>query len=652
MGFAEDKVYDHILKNLKNFKNIRVASLADSLSCLTDADRDELHSREETRGSQATVYRFYQHLRCRQGWVLDLINALHQNNAGHLADELQHVYDSWQARSPATAAASFPPGTNNAHPAAARTGAQTLSPRQNPAPDAPFAEQQSQDLPTGIHPPLLPSAATATSMDRDARTPVQESLPQTLQEQERPQPPPPGSTICDGVSDGHSSEGHLSHPIEVVQVAPVTPGAASVAVPSAVSLERGRDWLSRPQHPVCVDNGCFGNANHLHRGVPGLGLHRPLPPRDVGMARRPEQPKNEPQEDLYISTGSPPRLEETARREEPQAPDSSPKKRVVPNSEHSEPPGSFVDVRSPLLIQQQFDAEQKQVRMLQEDGGDGDTCMETTTPVAALAPRDASPPSNTSLKPPVQKEKPPVEEMVSRTPSMASGTPSMASSTCSMPTKEKVGSSEGTSARTASQVSSAMSIWTSCSRNVERDVELSKPSASLLTAGESLEAAERYPSSQKSKSHSSNVAGSLSFSSDPIMVSTDSSRSEERLCRVSSGCPAPAACADPREEEAARASRDSHPSSSWDSTSLVVHEVRVDHYPSTQLEAGNDLRDGINPLGNTPVLDSSRGPGSATSSSEARVPPEDNNGPSLLYILPGIAVISVVAFLVYARLRK
>lgn len=39
MGFAEDKVYDYILKNLKNFRNIRVASLADSLSCLTDADR-------------------------------------------------------------------------------------------------------------------------------------------------------------------------------------------------------------------------------------------------------------------------------------------------------------------------------------------------------------------------------------------------------------------------------------------------------------------------------------------------------------------------------------------------------------------------------------------------------------------------------------
>lgn len=49
MGFAEDKVYDYILKNLKNFKNIRVASLADSLSCLTDADRVIFCSLESCR---------------------------------------------------------------------------------------------------------------------------------------------------------------------------------------------------------------------------------------------------------------------------------------------------------------------------------------------------------------------------------------------------------------------------------------------------------------------------------------------------------------------------------------------------------------------------------------------------------------------------
>lgn len=39
MGFAEDKVYVHILRNMDKFKNIHVASLVDSLGCLTEADR-------------------------------------------------------------------------------------------------------------------------------------------------------------------------------------------------------------------------------------------------------------------------------------------------------------------------------------------------------------------------------------------------------------------------------------------------------------------------------------------------------------------------------------------------------------------------------------------------------------------------------------
>ncbi|KAF1482197.1 Mitochondrial antiviral-signaling protein, partial [Pygoscelis antarcticus] len=651
MGLAEDKVYDYILKNLKNFKNIRVASLADSLSCLTDADRDELHTREETRGSQATVYRFYQHLKCRQGWVTDLINALRQNNAGHLADDLQHVYDSWQARPPAPAAASFPPAASNACPAVSSIGAQTTSLGPNPAPGAPLAEQPCRDLPVGGRPPLLLGAATAVSTDLDARAPVQESLPKNLLEQESARSPPPGSAVRDGVSDGHGREGHPLHPIEVAPVAAGTLGAASVAVPSAAPPEWGQDWLSRQQHPVCVDNGCFGNANHLHRGAPGLGLGRSLPLRDAGSARSPKQPRNEPEEDFYISTESPLRLEETARSGGPQPPDSQPKQKAVPGSEHSEPPGSFVDVRSPLLIQQQFDVEQKRVGMLREHGGDGDTWMETTTPVATPAPRDASPSCDTSVKPPVQEKELPAGEVASSTPSM--------------PTKEKVlpasvdppppvaRSFEGTSGRTASPLSSATSIWVPCS-NVERDVELSKPGVLLSVAGESPEAAGRCPSSRGLSGPFSGASDSLTFSSDPLMVSTDSSSSGEALSRVSLGCPAPAAREDPGGKEAAGASRDSRLPPSWDSTSLGTHEVRVDHYPSTQLGAGSDLRDRASPFGNSPVFDSSGGQGTATTSSQAKVPPGDSNRPSLPYIVPavGIALISAVAFLVYARLQK
>nr|XP_009933083.1 PREDICTED: mitochondrial antiviral-signaling protein [Opisthocomus hoazin] len=337
MGFAEDKVYDYILKNLKNFKNIRVASLADSLSCLTDADRDELHSREETRGSQATVYRFYQHLKCWKGWVPDLINALRQNNAGHLADELQHVYDSCQARL--------------------------------------------------------------------------------------------------------------------------------------------------------------------------------------------------------------------------QPPDSLQKTQAAPGPQHGEPPGSFVDVYSPLLVQQQFDAEQKRVEMQREHGGGGDAEMETT-PVATPVSRGTSLSCDTSVKPPVQESKLPEGEMASSTLSMLTKEKGLPASADPLPTV--AGSSEGTSGRTASRVSSATSIWASWS-NVERDVELSKPGDLLSTPGESPE-----------------------------------------------------------------------------------------------LGAGNDLRHGAGPLGNSPDFDSGGGRGAATSSPQAKVPPGDRSGSSLPYIVPavGIALISAVAFLVYARLQK
>ncbi|NXS52296.1 MAVS protein, partial [Brachypteracias leptosomus] len=632
MGFVEDRVYEYIMKHLSHFKNIRVAPLVDSLSCLSDTDRDELHTREETRGNNATAYRFYQFLKCRQGWVLDLIEALRHNNAGHLADELQLVYDSCQPRRypPCPKA---PTTASDARPAASSISAQTPSPGPSPAPSAPSAQQPPRDMPLGDHPPLLPSGASTTSDDLDARAPVQESLPKTLLEPESPRPPPLGSTVHDGASDGHGGDGHLPHPSKATQVASETPRTVTMAVPSSAPPEQGgQAWLSRPQHPVCVDNGCFGNANHLQRGAPGLGLRGSLPPREVGAAPSPKQPHNEPEENSYVSTVSPPRLEETSHTREMQPPSSPPNKQAAASS--AEPPSSFVDVRSPLLIQQQFDAEQKLVRMLQESR-DGDTQMESTTPVATLVPRAASPSWDTSLKPPVQEEKPLVGQTVGSTPSMEKVPPALMDS---LPPVAR--SSEGTSGRMASRGSSVTSIWTPCN-DEERDVELSKPGVLLSTIGVSPEGAGRCP--QGTSSPCCPESGSLSFSSSSLMVSTNSSSSAQAPFRVSSGCLAPAAPADPGIKEAAGASRNSHPPPSWDST----HEVHVDHYPSTQLEADNNLRDGAD------LLDLSRGRDAATSSSEAKMPPGDSHGPSLLYILPtmGIAVLAV-AFLVYNRWRK
>ncbi|NXQ38320.1 MAVS protein, partial [Catharus fuscescens] len=620
MGLAEDKVYTHITRNLKKFSTIRVASLADSLTCLVDSDRDELLAREETRGNQAAVFRFYQHLRCRRGWVQDLIQALHQNNAGHLADELQEVYDTWQPRPRSSAPASSLP--SDAHPAASSTSAQTPSQGPNPAP---LAGQPRQELPIGDHPPVLPGAATTTSKDLEARVPVQESLPKKLLEQESPRPIPPESKVHGGVSTG---EGNLSHPTGAVPVSVGTPG---VAVPSAVSPEQGRDWLSR--RPVCVDNGFFGNANHLHRGTPGLALGRSVPSRDSGATHSPGQPRNEPEENSDISTESLPRLEGAARGVGQQPPNSVPKKQPVPSSGHGEPTGSFVDVRAPLLIQEQFDAEKK----LQEHPGTGGALMGSTVLGATPVPRDTFPSRDTSVKSLTQEKKLPVGNAASSTPSV--------------PAKEKVaspnpvlgtavvGGSEGTAGRAASRVSSATSIWAPHS-DEEREEELSKPGVLMSPPRGSPEVASRPPGSQQPSKPCSSTSSSLGLSSDPILVSRDSLSSGEAFPRVSS------APADLRAKEASGASRDSSPAPS---SSLGTHELRVDHHPSIQLGAGSD---GVGPLGSSLNFSSGSDHGVATSSPQAKVPKGDSNGLSLLYILPAVGLISAVAFAVYARLRK
>uniref|UniRef100_A0A8C9LAW8 Caspase recruitment domain-containing protein n=1 Tax=Pavo cristatus TaxID=9049 RepID=A0A8C9LAW8_PAVCR len=589
MGFAEDKVYNHILKNMSRFCDIHVASLVDSLSCLTDADRDELHTRQEMRGIRATAYKFYQHLKCRKGWVMDLINALHQNNAGHLAEELQQVYDRYQAPPPG---ASAPPSASApaAWPVVSSNSALKPFPGPNPAAEAPVAEPPRYNPSAGHHPPLSPAAATtatsavssdASSTELDARAPVQES---------------------------------------------------------------GQEWLSH-RHPVCVDNGCFGNANHLQRGVPNLDLGRSLPPKDLSAAPGPEQTRNEPQEDVYVSSELPVRLVETTGSGGLQPPDSlrTQEERAVRSSKHDGPPSSFVDVRNPLLIQQQFDAEQKQIE--REHEGGVDVWNETTTSISTSAPRDTSPFCDTSLKPPVREKMLPGKEAASSTPSMPGKEKVLSASVASLSGMNTAGSFEGAAGRTPSRVSSAASLWASHD-NEEEDVELSKPGALQSVVGEGPKAAARYLGSP-----SSNTSSHLGLSSDPLMVSTDSLKPGEAQSRANSGhwSATPAAHADPGGEEAAGVSP--YPPLSWASPSVGTHEVHVEHHPSALLAAGNDVRDGAVPFGNSP--DSNKGSNAATSSSQAKVPTSGgSNGPSLLYILPAVGIALISVFLVYTRLQK
>lgn len=189
------------------------------------------------------------------------------------------------------------------------------------------------------------------------------------------------------------------------------------------------------------------------------------------------------------------------------------------------------------------------------------------------------------------------------------------------------------SGRTPHQVSSATTIGASFS-NVEGNMEPSKPGVLLSMAEDCPKASDRCLSGPYSS-----MSSSLTFRSDPLLISTESSNSGEALPRVSLGCPAP----EPGEEASAGASRDSHPLPSWSST----YEVHVEHHPSAQLEAGNDLQDRANPIGNL-------GFDSVTRLSQGSDVSSDSSWPFQSYLIPtvGIAAISVVAFLVCSRWQK
>ncbi|KAI6069736.1 Ips-1 [Aix galericulata] len=616
MGFAEDKVYGHILRNMDKFKNIHVASLVDSLGCLTEADR-------EVRGSNATAYKFYQHVKCRRGWVTDLINALHQNNAGHLAEELQQVYDLYQTPSPRASAppaapnpgaASFPP---DARPAVS-VSAQLPFSGPKPAADAPLADPPRCTSPTGGSAAASASPAASRdvpSTDLDARAPVQEKP----LEKTTPQPPPPPlPTTNGGASDGRSAAGPLPCPAEARGVAAGPPGGL---FPGAAPPEQGREWLSR-RSPVCVADGCFGNSKHLHRHAPGSGLGTSVPLRDPLSARGAGQPRNEPQEDVYISAELP------AGLAEPPGSQGRQEKEAELGAEHGEAPSSLVDVRSPLLVQQQFDAEQKLAGMLREHRG-GDARVETT------APTDASPSRDVSWKLPVPEKTLPAGKAASSTPPAPAEEKVLGASATPRRGSAVGGSSVGPSGRTSCRGSSAASIWAS-PNGPEEDVELSKPGVLLSLPGESPRVAAGLPGAAAAASQPSDQLG---LSSDPLLMSADGSDPGETPEGSASG---PCSSAPGREE--AGETRSSSPLS-WRS-----EEIRVAHGPSALLEASNELRDGAGGVGSPPASHSRGGRGVPDPGDSSG----DSPGFSLPYLVPavGIALISAVAFLVYARLQK
>lgn len=197
------------------------------------------------------------------------------------------------------------------------------------------------------------------------------------------------------------------------------------------------------------------------------------------------------------------------------------------------------------------------------------------------------------------------------------------------------GSFVSPSGRTSCRGSSATSIWAS-PNGPEEDVELSKPGVLLSLPGESPRVAARPPGGAAATSEATDHLG---LSSDPLLMSSDGSDPGETHEGSASG-----RCSSAPGREEAGETRSSSPLS-WRTA-----EIRVDHSPSALLEASNELRDGAGGVGSPPASHSRGGRGVPSPGDS----PGDSPGFSLPYLVPavGIALISAVAFLVYARLQK
>ncbi|KAF7252410.1 Mitochondrial antiviral-signaling protein [Varanus komodoensis] len=282
MGFAEDQVKKYINSNLRKFHRIRVDQML-HLRCFTEMDRQQLRARVAREGNDVTVWDFFQHLQSREGWVTLLIDGLREDNLGDLAEDIQSVYDSYRSW------LCFPlpidlfqqttvSSTTNA-------AADSMDDYQYPVQESSLAYRKSE---IEIKPKVTDSARKTEPSNRC--TP---SAPKPRTAEAKPTDSQPASVAS--VPPETLPEDHL--------------GEKAGAVPKPVASNSGTQrWDGRPQQPVCVENGYFGNAKRLaHNGVSLAGVAAP----------RPRVSSNQPEETYYVSSDSSPVV--PSRPGEPQA---------------------------------------------------------------------------------------------------------------------------------------------------------------------------------------------------------------------------------------------------------------------------------------------------------------------------------------------
>ncbi|XP_074052139.1 mitochondrial antiviral-signaling protein [Macrotis lagotis] len=98
MPLAEERTEQYIRFHLSDFFRIDVLEILSHLPCLTPADQDSIRAYIDRRGNRDSVWKLFDHLPKRSGWVTCLITALRECELTDLADVIANVYASNQTR--------------------------------------------------------------------------------------------------------------------------------------------------------------------------------------------------------------------------------------------------------------------------------------------------------------------------------------------------------------------------------------------------------------------------------------------------------------------------------------------------------------------------------------------------------------------------